>query len=150
MFPLFAPLTAAASPPTAGEREHPCEQARWPQEAQCGAHLPEEDAAGAHPAPARHLHRLRGARHSGRSRESLAAVYKAQNICLSITKHLLYKRMAQKRDCTWVLTNFIFFFQQMWVYDEGIGLNCRDVTFVPGLYKIFDEILGKLTDPLSQ
>lgn len=38
----------------------------------------------------------------------------------------------------------------MWVYDEGIGLNCRDVTFVPGLYKIFDEILGKLTDPLSQ
>lgn len=31
----------------------------------------------------------------------------------------------------------------MWVFDEGVGLNCRDVTFVPGLYKIFDEILGK-------
>lgn len=31
----------------------------------------------------------------------------------------------------------------MWVYDETVGLNCRDVTFVPGLYKIFDEILGK-------
>lgn len=31
----------------------------------------------------------------------------------------------------------------MWVYDEDAGLNCRDVTFVPGLYKIFDEILGK-------
>lgn len=31
----------------------------------------------------------------------------------------------------------------MWVYDESDGLNCRDVTFVPGLYKIFDEILGK-------
>uniref|UniRef100_A0A671W209 DNA topoisomerase 2 n=1 Tax=Sparus aurata TaxID=8175 RepID=A0A671W209_SPAAU len=31
--------------------------------------------------------------------------------------------------------------QQMWVYDEDVGLNCRDVTFVPGLYKIFDEIL---------
>lgn len=30
----------------------------------------------------------------------------------------------------------------MWVYDEEIGLNCRDVAFVPGLYKIFDEILG--------
>lgn len=30
----------------------------------------------------------------------------------------------------------------MWVYDEDDGLNCRDVTFVPGLYKIFDEILG--------
>lgn len=37
----------------------------------------------------------------------------------------------------------MLFFQQMWVFDEGVGLNCRDVTFVPGLYKIFDEILGK-------
>lgn len=32
----------------------------------------------------------------------------------------------------------------MWVFDEDAGLNCRDVTFVPGLYKIFDEILGEL------
>lgn len=32
----------------------------------------------------------------------------------------------------------------MWVFDEDEGLNCRDVTFVPGLYKIFDEILGML------
>lgn len=31
----------------------------------------------------------------------------------------------------------------MWVFDEDVGLNCRDVTFVPGLYKIFDEILGE-------
>lgn len=30
----------------------------------------------------------------------------------------------------------------MWVYDEDVGMNCREVTFVPGLYKIFDEILG--------
>ncbi|NXY89928.1 TOP2B topoisomerase, partial [Alcedo cyanopectus] len=29
----------------------------------------------------------------------------------------------------------------MWVYDEEVGMNCREVTFVPGLYKIFDEIL---------
>ncbi|RVE59454.1 hypothetical protein OJAV_G00188610 [Oryzias javanicus] len=36
--------------------------------------------------------------------------------------------------------------QQMWVYDENIGLNCRDVTFVPGLYKIFDEILVNAAD----
>uniref|UniRef100_A0A3Q3VN89 DNA topoisomerase 2 n=1 Tax=Mola mola TaxID=94237 RepID=A0A3Q3VN89_MOLML len=36
--------------------------------------------------------------------------------------------------------------QQMWVYDEDIGLNCRDVTFVPGLYKIFDEILVNAAD----
>lgn len=41
-------------------------------------------------------------------------------------------------------------FQQMWVFDEGVGLNCRDVTFVPGLYKIFDEILGKVTRLLRQ
>ena len=33
--------------------------------------------------------------------------------------------------------------QQMWVYDEDVGINYREVTFVPGLYKIFDEILGK-------
>lgn len=31
----------------------------------------------------------------------------------------------------------------MWVFDEDIGMNCREITFVPGLYKIFDEILGK-------
>ncbi|KAM8836026.1 DNA topoisomerase 2-alpha isoform 2-T2 [Spinachia spinachia] len=36
--------------------------------------------------------------------------------------------------------------QQMWVFDEDDGLNCRDVTFVPGLYKIFDEILVNAAD----
>ncbi|KAM4622820.1 DNA topoisomerase 2-alpha [Discoglossus pictus] len=36
--------------------------------------------------------------------------------------------------------------QQMWVFDEEEGLNCRDVTFVPGLYKIFDEILVNAAD----
>ncbi|XP_030630895.1 DNA topoisomerase 2-alpha [Chanos chanos] len=36
--------------------------------------------------------------------------------------------------------------QQMWVYDEDAGMNCRDVTFVPGLYKIFDEILVNAAD----
>ncbi|XP_054850787.1 DNA topoisomerase 2-alpha isoform X2 [Eublepharis macularius] len=36
--------------------------------------------------------------------------------------------------------------QQMWVFDEGVGLNFRDVTFVPGLYKIFDEILVNAAD----
>ncbi|XP_036407893.1 DNA topoisomerase 2-alpha [Megalops cyprinoides] len=36
--------------------------------------------------------------------------------------------------------------QQMWVFDEEIGMNCRDVTFVPGLYKIFDEILVNAAD----
>ncbi|XP_006803451.1 DNA topoisomerase 2-beta-like [Neolamprologus brichardi] len=33
--------------------------------------------------------------------------------------------------------------QQMWVFDEEIGMNQREITYVPGLYKIFDEILGK-------
>lgn len=37
------------------------------------------------------------------------------------------------------------YLQQMWVFDEEIGMNTREITFVPGLYKIFDEILGKLT-----
>ncbi|XP_068439815.1 DNA topoisomerase 2-alpha [Clinocottus analis] len=36
--------------------------------------------------------------------------------------------------------------QQMWVYDEEDELNSRDVTFVPGLYKIFDEILVNAAD----
>ena len=39
-----------------------------------------------------------------------------------------------------------FLTQQMWVYDEEIGMNLRDVTFVPGLYKIFDEILVNAAD----
>lgn len=38
-----------------------------------------------------------------------------------------------------------FFFQQMWVFDEEVGMNQREVTYVPGLYKIFDEILGEWT-----
>lgn len=36
--------------------------------------------------------------------------------------------------------------QQMWVFDDNVGMNCRDVTFVPGLYKIFDEILVNAAD----
>ncbi|EMP27615.1 DNA topoisomerase 2-beta, partial [Chelonia mydas] len=36
--------------------------------------------------------------------------------------------------------------QLMWVYDEEVGMNCREVTFVPGLYKIFDEILVNAAD----
>ena len=36
--------------------------------------------------------------------------------------------------------------QTMWVYDEGIGMNFREVTYVPGLYKIFDEILVNAAD----
>ncbi|KAM4843786.1 DNA topoisomerase 2-alpha isoform 2-T2 [Thomomys bottae] len=36
--------------------------------------------------------------------------------------------------------------QNMWVYDEEIGINYREVTFVPGLYKIFDEILVNAAD----
>uniref|UniRef100_UPI00358E4619 DNA topoisomerase 2-beta n=1 Tax=Myxine glutinosa TaxID=7769 RepID=UPI00358E4619 len=36
--------------------------------------------------------------------------------------------------------------QSMWVYDEDIGVNCREISFVPGLYKIFDEILVNAAD----
>ncbi|XP_067100496.1 DNA topoisomerase 2-alpha isoform X2 [Osmerus mordax] len=36
--------------------------------------------------------------------------------------------------------------QQLWVFDEDVGLNCRAVTYVPGLYKIFDEILVNAAD----
>ncbi|XP_046888595.1 DNA topoisomerase 2-alpha isoform X2 [Hypomesus transpacificus] len=36
--------------------------------------------------------------------------------------------------------------QQLWVFDEDVGLNCRSVTYVPGLYKIFDEILVNAAD----
>ncbi|XP_035221967.1 DNA topoisomerase 2-alpha-like [Stegodyphus dumicola] len=36
--------------------------------------------------------------------------------------------------------------QLMWVYDEDVGMVNREVTFVPGLYKIFDEILVNAAD----
>lgn len=42
--------------------------------------------------------------------------------------------------------NYLYLFfplQQMWVFDEDIGMNQREITYVPGLYKIFDEILGE-------
>ena len=35
--------------------------------------------------------------------------------------------------------------QAMWVWDaEKEAIVNRNITFVPGLYKIFDEILGKM------
>ncbi|XP_042362205.1 DNA topoisomerase 2-beta isoform X1 [Plectropomus leopardus] len=36
--------------------------------------------------------------------------------------------------------------QQMWVFDEEIGMNQREITYVPGLFKIFDEILVNAAD----
>ncbi|KAM4539531.1 DNA topoisomerase 2-beta isoform 1-T1 [Odontesthes bonariensis] len=36
--------------------------------------------------------------------------------------------------------------QPMWVFDEDIGMNQREITYVPGLYKIFDEILVNAAD----
>lgn len=37
-------------------------------------------------------------------------------------------------------------FQLMWVYDdEKSQMVQREITYVPGLYKIFDEILGMLS-----
>lgn len=76
-------------------------------------------------------------------REPLASAYQSQNTYFTSGWH---RRRAVPGH---LQIPSLFFFQQMWVYDEGVGLNCRDVTFVPGLYKIFDEILGKLTDLLS-
>ena len=35
---------------------------------------------------------------------------------------------------------------RMWVYDKGEGMNCREISYVPGLYKIFDEILVNAAD----
>ena len=33
--------------------------------------------------------------------------------------------------------------KQMWVFDGDLeAIVCKNITFVPGLYKIFDEILG--------
>lgn len=30
--------------------------------------------------------------------------------------------------------------QRMWAFNEGVGMNQREISYVPGLYKIFDEI----------
>lgn len=34
----------------------------------------------------------------------------------------------------------------MWVWDGENGMVNREITFVPGLYKIFDEILVNASD----
>jgi DNA topoisomerase-2 len=36
--------------------------------------------------------------------------------------------------------------EKMWVYDELVGMNYREISYVPGLYKIFDEILVNAAD----
>jgi hypothetical protein len=36
----------------------------------------------------------------------------------------------------------------MVVYDEGSGFVTREIGYVPGLFKIFDEILGKCGVPV--
>ncbi|KAH7641822.1 dna topoisomerase 2-alpha-like protein [Dermatophagoides farinae] len=36
--------------------------------------------------------------------------------------------------------------KQMWVYDSQDGMVLRDVSYVPQLYKIFDEILVNIAD----
>jgi DNA topoisomerase-2 len=36
--------------------------------------------------------------------------------------------------------------QSMWVFEEDRGFVQRQITFVPGLYKIFDEILVNAAD----
>lgn len=36
--------------------------------------------------------------------------------------------------------------QKMWVHKEGVGLTYADIEYVPGLYKIFDEILVNAAD----
>lgn len=49
--------------------------------------------------------------------------------------------------CQWVDVMIACILQQMWVYDgEDEGMVLREITFVPGLYKIFDEILVNAAD----
>ena len=36
--------------------------------------------------------------------------------------------------------------EQLWVYEEDVGMVKREVTFVPGMYKLFDEILVNMAD----
>ncbi|CAM6032214.1 unnamed protein product, partial [Sphagnum compactum] len=36
--------------------------------------------------------------------------------------------------------------KQMWVFDEEKGMQLRDISYVPGLYKIFDEVLVNAAD----
>ena len=48
-----------------------------------------------------------------------------------------------KNKFFWHFWKVVFLFQDMWVYDEQEELmKQQKLTFVPGLYKIFDEILG--------
>ncbi|CAG2114760.1 unnamed protein product, partial [Medioppia subpectinata] len=36
--------------------------------------------------------------------------------------------------------------KQMWVFDDEKGMELRDISYVPGLYKIFDEVLVNAAD----
>jgi len=51
---------------------------------------------------------------------------------------------------SFVSSNHLLFEQQMWVWDvdnDGKGkMVNREITYVPGLYKIFDEILVNAAD----
>ena len=38
----------------------------------------------------------------------------------------------------------------MWVYDVNVGMNFRKIEYVPGLYKIIDEILSNATDCITR
>ena len=41
--------------------------------------------------------------------------------------------------------------ENMWIYDEGTGkMEQKKIQYIPGLYKIFDEILVNAADNLQR
>lgn len=82
------------------------------------------------------------------NKSTVAKVKKADNKRLSVER--IYQKKTQLEHILLRPDTYIGSVepvtQQMWVFDEEEGLNCREVTFVPGLYKIFDEILVNAAD----
>ncbi|XP_044855661.1 DNA topoisomerase 2-alpha isoform X2 [Mauremys mutica] len=80
----------------------------------------------------------------GKGRQEAAAARKRLSVERIYQKKTQLEHILLRPDT--YIGSVEFVTQQMWVYDEDEGISCRDVTFVPGLYKIFDEILVNAAD----
>jgi DNA topoisomerase-2 len=64
----------------------------------------------------------------------------------SVYRRLTSKEHIRFRPDTYIGSPQMSHGQMMWVYDEDGGMNRREISYVPGLYKIFDEIMVNAAD----
>lgn len=112
-----------------------------------------------HADPLNVFENLEKATEGGKKRLSIERIYQKK----TQLEHILLRPdtyIGSVESVTQVITNCIIFSQNfvnivkilknlkpMWVYDaEKQGMVSREITFVPGLYKIFDEIIVNAAD----